>query len=104
MKKNHEERLLKLWKIRQIQEGHDVSGVHSLEEAERFFDKEVDESVGETAESVDVSEETPGGAIIEEVSLEDMTKAELIAYAKASGLKVDSSMKKAEIIEIIEGK
>lgn len=92
MKKNHDERLLKLWKIRQIQEGHDVSNVHTLEEAEHFFDKEVDESV-----------EVPGGAIIEEVSLEDMTKAELIAYAKASGLKVDSSMKKAEIIEIIEG-
>ena len=102
MKKNHEERLLKLWKIRQIQEGHDVSGVHSLKEAERYFEKEVDESVDETV-SVDESVNVPGSAIIEEVALEDMTKAELIAYAKASGLKVDSSMKKAEIIEIIEG-
>lgn len=34
-----EERLLRLWKLRQQKEGHDVSGVNSLEEAKHFFDK-----------------------------------------------------------------
>lgn len=30
---------LRLWKARQEAEGHDVSGVTTLEEAEHFFDK-----------------------------------------------------------------
>lgn len=38
MNKN-EERLLKLWKARQEAEGHDVSGVKTLKEAEQFFSK-----------------------------------------------------------------
>ena len=33
------ERRLRLWKARQTAEGHDVSGVKTLEEAEHFFDK-----------------------------------------------------------------
>lgn len=37
--KEKEERLLRLWKIRQEQEGVDVSGVKTLEEAKHFYDK-----------------------------------------------------------------
>ena len=33
------EKMLRLWKARQEAEGYDVSGVKTLEEAERFFDK-----------------------------------------------------------------
>lgn len=95
MKKKHEEKQLKLWKIRQIQEGYDVSNVKTLEEAEHFFDN---------APGVSVIKDTPEGAIIEEVALNDMTKAELLVYAKSIGVKVDSSMRKAEIIAEIEGK
>lgn len=39
MKQRREERLLRLWKIRQEAEGHDVSGVTTLAEAEKFFEK-----------------------------------------------------------------
>ena len=35
---SREEYLLKLWKVRQEKEGHDVSGVTTLEEAKHFFD------------------------------------------------------------------
>ena len=34
-----QEKRLKLWKARQQAEGHDVSGVTTLEQAEHFFDK-----------------------------------------------------------------
>ena len=37
--KEKEERLLRLWKIRQEQEGVDVSSVKTLEEAKHFYDK-----------------------------------------------------------------
>lgn len=37
--KKHEQRQLKLWKARQEAEGHDVSGVNTLEEARHFFDQ-----------------------------------------------------------------
>ena len=36
---NIKDRRLRLWKARQTAEGHDVSGVKTLEEAERFFEK-----------------------------------------------------------------
>ena len=39
MKQKREERLLRQWKIRQEAEGHDVSGVTTLAEAEEFFKK-----------------------------------------------------------------
>lgn len=39
MKEPRESKLLRLWKIRQEKEGHDVSGVTTLEEAKHFFDK-----------------------------------------------------------------
>ena len=34
------EKLLRLWKSRQTADGHDVSGVKTLDEAEHFFEKE----------------------------------------------------------------
>lgn len=102
MKKKHKEHLLRLWKMRQIQEGHDVSGVKSLEEAERFFDNNAE--APEDSLKIQVMKDAPEGAIIEEVDINDMTKAELLAYAKTLDIKVDSSMKKAEIIAQIEGK
>lgn len=39
MKQKREERLLRQWKIRQQKEGHDVSEVKTLEDAENFFKK-----------------------------------------------------------------
>ena len=36
---NIKEKRLRLWKARQAAEGHDVSGVTTLEQAEHFFDK-----------------------------------------------------------------
>ena len=37
-----------------------------------------------------------------EIFLDGMTKAELIAYAEANGIKVDKAAKKAEIREAIK--
>lgn len=39
MKESVKERRLRLWKIRQEQEGYDVSKVRTLEQAENFFKK-----------------------------------------------------------------
>lgn len=39
MKQKREDRLLRQWKIRQEAEGHDVSEVKTLEDAENFFKK-----------------------------------------------------------------
>lgn len=36
---SQKEKRLRLWKARQEAEGHDVSGVTTLEEAAHFFDK-----------------------------------------------------------------
>lgn len=36
---SQKDKLLRLWKARQEAEGHDVSGVNTLEEAKHFFDK-----------------------------------------------------------------
>lgn len=38
MKNSVTERRLRAWKIRQEAEGYDVSGVNTLEDAEKFFD------------------------------------------------------------------
>ena len=38
-KESNQERKLRLWKARQEAEGHDVSGVTTLEQAAHFFDK-----------------------------------------------------------------
>ena len=43
--KEKKEKLLRLWKIRQEQEGYDVSKVTTLEEAKHFFDKKTTKKV-----------------------------------------------------------
>lgn len=45
---SREEYLLKLWKARQEKEGHDVSGVTTLEEAKHFFDVKPEPPENET--------------------------------------------------------
>lgn len=49
MKETKEEKLLRLWKTRQIQDGKDVSAVNTLEEAEHFYDKPKAEPKAKTA-------------------------------------------------------
>ena len=39
MKESIQERRLRLWKMRQENEGYDVSKVNTLEDAEKFFKK-----------------------------------------------------------------
>lgn len=51
------EKRLRLWKARQEAEGHDVSGVTTLEEAEHFFDKKEAPEVPEIPEVPEVTEE-----------------------------------------------
>lgn len=41
MKETAKQKRLRLWKVRQISEGHDVSNVNSLDDAVHFFDKPV---------------------------------------------------------------
>lgn len=41
---------LRLWKARQEAEGHDVSGVTTLEQAEHFFDKKEEPQLPEVPE------------------------------------------------------
>ena len=48
---------LRLWKARQEAEGHDVSGVTTLEEAEHFFDKKDEPKPMEEAEAPEAQEE-----------------------------------------------
>ena len=50
MKMNIKERRLKLWKMRQEEKGYDVSDVHTLEEAEQYFDKQPKVKKEETQE------------------------------------------------------
>ena len=49
----------------------------------------------------DEVEEAPE-QVEEAIDLEDMTKAELIAYAEANGIEVDAKSRKAEIIAAIK--
>lgn len=49
----------------------------------------------------DEVEEAPE-QVEETIDLEDMTKAELIAYAEANGIEVDAKSRKAEIIAAIK--
>ena len=51
------EKRLRLWKARQESEGHDVSGVTTLEEAEHFFDKKEAPKLPEVPEVPEVTEE-----------------------------------------------
>ena len=70
------EKLLRLWKSRQTAEGHDVSGVKTLEEAERFFSKgeqsaQENEIVTPPSAALDGNEEPEAPAIPDEEVTED---------------------------------
>ena len=53
---SQKDKLLRLWKARQEAEGHDVSGVTTLKEAEHFFDKKEDAKPAELPEAPEVPE------------------------------------------------
>lgn len=55
---SHKDKLLRLWKARQAAEGHDVSGVTTLEEANHFFDKKEDPELLEVPEIPEIPEVT----------------------------------------------
>ena len=50
------EKRLRLWKARQEAEGHDVSGVTTLEQAEHFFDKKETPQLPEVPEIPEIPE------------------------------------------------
>lgn len=56
---------LRLWKARQEAEGHDVSGVTTLEEAEHFFDKKEAPKLPEVPEIPEVTEEPAASEVPE---------------------------------------
>ncbi len=72
-------RRLRNWKARQTAEGYDVSKVNTLEEAEHFFDKKVEEPKAKT-------------------------KKELLEEALSLGLKLNNKLKNSEIEEAINNK
>lgn len=76
--KEKKERLLRLWKIRQEQEGYDVSGVKTLEEAEHFFDKKTTKKC--TSKKTTKKVEEP---IIEEVEIPEIAEEQVQAAANA---------------------
>lgn len=53
---SQKDKLLRLWKARQEAEGHDVSGVTTLQEAEHFFDKKEEPKPAELPELPEVPE------------------------------------------------
>ena len=53
---SQKDKLLRLWKARQEAEGHDVSGVNTLEEAKHFFDKKEAAALPEVPEVPEVPE------------------------------------------------
>ena len=75
-----QEKRLKLWKARQQAEGHDVSGVTTLEQAEHFFDKKEEPAAPEGAEEIveneqDQPEQTEEPAAPEEPEKPKKTRA-----------------------------
>lgn len=53
---SQKEKRLRLWKARQEAEGHDVSGVTTLEEAAHFFDKKEAPKLPEVPEIPEIPE------------------------------------------------
>ena len=53
---SQKEKRLRLWKARQEAEGHDVSGVTTLEQAEHFFDKKEEPEEPEIPEEPEAPE------------------------------------------------
>lgn len=118
--KEKEERLLRLWKIRQEQEGVDVSGVKTLEEAKHFYDKKstkkgtskkstkkVEFAVTEEDSNVHVKPVIDGEIIdtpVEEVEIPEITEEEVQAVANAIVEEASENDKTIEeiVTEIVE--
>ena len=97
--KEKKERLLRLWKIRQEQEGYDVSGVKTLEEAEHFFDKKTTKK-GASKKTTKKGEEP----VVEEVEIPAITEEEVQAVANAIVEEATENDKTVEevVTEIVE--
>lgn len=97
--KEKKERLLRLWKIRQEQEGYDISGVKTLEEAEHFFDKKTTKKA--TNKKTTKKVETP---VIEEVEMPEITEEQVQAVAIAIAEEATENDKPVEEVvnELIE--
>lgn len=109
--KEKEERLLRLWKIRQEQEGVDVSGVKTLEEAKHFYDKKstkkVEFAVTEEDSNVRVKPVIDGEIIdtpVEEVEIPEITEEEVQSVANAIVEEASENDKTVEeiVTEIVE--
>lgn len=68
------EKRLRLWKARQEAEGHDVSGVTTLEEAAHFFDKKEAPKLPEVPEIPEIPEVTEEPAEVPEKPKKKATK------------------------------
>lgn len=68
------EKRLRLWKARQEAEGHDVSGVTTLEQAEHFFDKKEAPKLPEVPEIPEIPEVTEEPAEVPEKPKKKATK------------------------------
>lgn len=74
---SQKDKLLRLWKARQEAEGHDVSGVTTLEQAKHFFDKKEAPKLPEVPEIPEIPEvpEEPAAVTEEPVAPEAHAKA-----------------------------
>ena len=97
--KEKKERLLRLWKIRQEQEGYDVSGVKTLEEAEHFFDKKTTKKGANKKTTKKIEE-----PVVEEVEIPAITEEEVQAVANAIVEEATENDKTVEevVTEIVE--
>ena len=97
--KEKEERLLRLWKIRQEQEGVDVSGVRTLEEAKHFYDKKPTKKATSKKPTKKVEE-----PVVEEVEIPKITEEEVQAVANAIVEEASENDKTVEenVTEIVE--
>lgn len=97
--KEKKERLLRLWKIRQEQEGYDVSGIKTLEEAEHFFDKKTTKKGASKKTTKKVEE-----PVVEEVEIPAITEEEVQAVANAIVEEATENDKTVEevVTEIVE--
>ena len=106
--KEKKERLLRLWKIRQEQEGYDVSGVKTLEEAEHFFDKKTTKKgASKKTTKKGASKKTTKKVeepVVEEVEIPAITEEEVQAVANAIVEEATENDKTVEevVTEIVE--
>lgn len=76
MKEPIRERRLRLWKIRQEAEGYDVSKVHTLDDAERFFKKKKHPRVKSTEKTQSEADDTDDTVETKEINNENEQSGE----------------------------